>query len=144
MKLRRRRTEADGNSQATAMVDVIFILLAFFFTVSQLKHSQLNLELPAVKDPERADKSTAAGSPRLIVEIDHAGSVCVNGRAVEEIALLAETVRAETGSRKNHVMLSADRRAASGVLIQVINQLSLAGLTDVEFEVKERPEDDTT
>ena len=120
----------------TSMIDVIFILLAFFVCVTELKKGHLDVDVPEV--PSTSEPQVDTSSTPIVVEVTADDRVYVDGqeaRAEDELAgLLAEAV-ARLGAEAP-VHLSGDRQATNGAMMRVVSQLSRAGLKRIEFAVE--------
>lgn len=120
----------------TSMIDVIFILLAAFLCVSELKKGKLSVDVPEVPTAETADASTE--QKPLVVEVTSDDAVYVAGdlaRDAEELELLLEQ-RALALGVEVPVHLSGDKQATNGAMMQVVSRLSQAGFKRIEFAVE--------
>ena len=120
----------------TSMIDVIFILLAAFLCVSELKKGKLSVDVPEVPTAETADSD--AGDEPLVIEVTSEDSVYVAGelaRDAEELELLLEQ-RALALGAEVPVHLSGDKQATNGAMMRVVSRLSQAGFKRIEFAVE--------
>lgn len=119
----------------TSMIDVIFILLAFFVCVSELKKGHLDVEIPKVSDASA--ESSSSGDP-IVVEVTGDDRVSIGGEVAasdDELArLIAQAV--ERLGVDAPVHLSGDRSAKNGTMMKVVSHLSRAGLKKIEFAVE--------
>jgi biopolymer transport protein ExbD len=118
----------------TSMTDVIFILLIFFISLSQIRTSQVDVNLPKVgaKSEGKADDGK-----RIIIEVSKENGIFVDGKKVEEGGLAAAIAALRTpGGEEPRVRIRSDDESKSGLLVQVIAALAEAGITKVEFAVK--------
>ncbi|GIW70625.1 MAG: hypothetical protein KatS3mg102_0167 [Planctomycetota bacterium] len=129
----RWRTEVPIAFNTTAMTDVIFILLIFFVSVSQIRTSSIELQLPAVSTAEQ--QPAPPGPHLLVVDIDRAGEVYADGEPVPAAGVAEMARRRGAGVR---VRIRADEQARSGVLMEVVAGLATAGIADIEFAVQAR------
>lgn len=122
----------------TSMIDVIFILLAFFVCVSEIKKGQLNVDLASVPEAAEAEPSDASEKEPIVVEITGEDLIFVAGKQVQnddELAIvLAQAVERVGADAPVH--LSGDKDAKNGTMMRVVSQLSKAGLTRIEFAVQ--------
>ena len=130
MKLRRRSQEI--RFEMTPLIDVVFLLLVFFVfaMVLMIRADSLDLRLPSV-----GSGATARTGQAIRVTLAQDGSLRVDGEPVE-MAAVGEAVRGRMDEGSS-VLLSADERAPSGVLIELADALMGAGVT--EFSVLGRP-----
>ena len=119
----------------TSMIDVIFILLAVFLCVSELKKGKLSVDVPEVPAAEATDGS--AEEEPLVVEVTADDAVFVDGEAAE-IAALAAVLdeRARAIGTDVPVHLSGDKAATNGTMMHVVSRLSRAGFNRIEFAVE--------
>lgn len=125
--MRRRRLQADSEAtdiDLTPMLDVVFIMLIFFIvTTSFVKESGVEIERP----------ESSAASPRpdvqVMVAITAEGAVWVDGQPVD-IHRVGSAV-AELASAEGAVVVQADRRSTTGLLIEVMDRIRDAGIDNV-------------
>ncbi|WP_227368307.1 ExbD/TolR family protein [Halomonas sp. M20] len=126
--MRRRRLQAD-NSEAseinlTPMLDVVFIMLIFFIvTTSFIKESGVEIERP-----ESSDASPRPDA-QVMVALTSEGAVWVDGQPVDAHRVGTEV--AALVSEEGSVVIQADRASTTGLLMEVMDRLSDAGVGDV-------------
>jgi len=125
---RRRRHQADEESDInmTPMLDIVFIMLIFFIvTTSFVKETGI--------DPRRPVAATAAAKPRgnILIGVDVDGFIWVNKRRVElsQISQLVED--AVNQNPESSAIVIADQGSATGVVIDVMDQVRLGGVFDI-------------
>jgi biopolymer transport protein ExbD len=126
MRSRITRTSSEAvNVDLTPMIDMVFILLIFFLvTASFSKMSAVDIERPS------GSTNDLQGSISLIISIDAKNGVWLEGDPVDIRKLRS---RVKTLSRAEHtsVVLNADRSVSTGRLIEVLDQVRLAGVDNV-------------
>jgi len=110
----------------TPMLDIVFIMLIFFIvTTSFIKETGI--------DPQRPEATTAIKQERgnILIGISPAGDIWMNKRKVEmaQIRQLVEQAIAETPEAS--VVIVSDEKAATGVLIDLMDQIRLGGVQNV-------------
>jgi biopolymer transport protein ExbD len=119
----------------TSMIDIIFILLAFFVCVTELKKGHLDVDVPAVPS---ADAAEPESSDPLVVDVTGDNKIFVGGVEAEDGVtldrLLAEVVQERGGDVTVH--LAGDRNAKNGTMMVVVSHLSRAGIKKIEFAVQ--------
>jgi biopolymer transport protein ExbD len=115
------------------LIDLMFLLMVSFVyaAASMTVHRALPVELPAA----------AAGTPdqrdHLAVTVDRSGAIFLEGRAVSAEELLG-AVRARVAAEPDlKVSLDADRAAAYGEAVRVLDLLRRAGAERVRLSVAE-------
>lgn len=136
----RSASDAEPAMLITTMIDVIFMMLAFFVCVSEVRRSALTVDLPAVTTAQADAAPVSSGKP-IVVEVGAQDEVFVGGVAAPDDAaidrLIAESVARHGKDAPVH--LSGDRQAKNGTMMRVVGRLSQAGLTRIEFEVDAAP-----
>lgn len=125
MARKHSRTE-DANIDLTPMLDVTFIMLIFFIvTTSFVKEAGLDVTRPEAATTE------AKGRASIMIAVSATGQVWMGKRQIEIDAVrpLVEAAKAE--NPEGSAMIIADRAAPAGVVIQVMDQVRLAGVTDI-------------
>ncbi|MGB5211824.1 MAG: biopolymer transporter ExbD [Gammaproteobacteria bacterium] len=110
----------------TPMLDIVFIMLIFFIvTTSFIKETGI--------DPQRPEAVTAIKQERgnILIGISSGGDIWMNKRKVElaQIRQLVEQAIAETPEAS--VVIVSDEKAATGVLIDLMDQIRLGGVQNV-------------
>ena len=115
------------------LIDMVFILLIFFLvTTSFVKEAGVGVERPvaATARPKKGN---------ITVVITRKGQVFISNREVDvrSVRALMERFRAENPEAS--VVILADRRSQTGLVIQVLDQCRLAGIKKVSIAAR-RPE----
>jgi biopolymer transport protein ExbD len=110
----------------TPMLDIVFIMLIFFIvTTSFIKETGI--------DPNRPEATTAVKQERgnILVGISATGDIWMNKRKVElgQVRQMVEQAKAE--SPEASVVIVTDEKAATGVLIDLMDQIRLGGVQNV-------------
>lgn len=129
--------ELIGGVNVTPIVDVcLTLLVVFIVTASQVVNRSMPVELPRAASAESAPPSI------LNVAIARDGAVFLNGAPgrLEEIPAAVEAARrraAESGSdAKLSGFVSADVAAPYGKFAEAVDQLRLAGVTDIALDTQ--------
>jgi biopolymer transport protein ExbD len=124
--------EEDAEINMTPMLDIVFIMLIFFIvTTSFIKETGI--------DPDRPEAETARSVQRgnILIAISSVGQVWMEKKPIEitQVRVLVENARAE--SPESSVVIIADEEAATGILIQVMDQVRLGGVQNVSVAAEE-------
>jgi len=126
MRTRFSRNNSDALTvDLTPMIDMVFILLIFFLvTASFNKMNAIDIQRPdgATNDMQ--------GAVSLVVSIDAENGVWIEGEPVD-IRKLRSRVKTLSSGEHTSVMLNADRTVDTGRLIEVLDQVRLAGVDNV-------------
>ncbi len=110
----------------TPMLDVTFIMLIFFITTSSfVKESGVEVLRP------NAAEAKARPEANVFVGVTADNQVYVDKRATEVGAVrqMIEVIRAETPI--GAVVIQADKRSKTGTVVQVLDQVKMAGVENV-------------
>jgi len=120
-----RRTEQQ-ELDISPLIDVVFILLIFFMvSTTFVKDRDLDLERPS------ASSSQMSSSKALRVQIDRTTSVFVDGVPVRPWMVQSRVRDLLRDGATKSVLVICDRRVAAEKLIEIVDQVRLAGATDV-------------
>ncbi len=119
----------------TPMIDIVFLLIIFFMTVSQV--SEVNRErLELAQQAGSLDQKPAI----LTINFTQDGSIIVGGVEYELSQLIAlvadELTRLGDDPTRLTVVLRADRRVVSGVVSDVVRALASMDIRKVQFPVQ--------
>lgn len=126
----RRRQKRDDQEAAeinlTPMMDVIFIMLIFFIvTTSFIKETGIEINRPVAATAQHMEHGN------IMIAVSTAGAVWIDGRQVDILALRANVERLRAESPESAVIIQADEAANIGVLVQVMDQVRLAGVLNM-------------
>lgn len=124
--------EEEANIDMTPMLDVVFIMLIFFIvTASFVKEAGI--------DVNRPDAATAVSKDRasILVAISDTGEVWINKRRVDVRAVQANIERLHAENPQGTVVIQADKKATTEVLIKVMDASRAAGILDVSIATQE-------
>lgn len=131
---RRRRADDETAINITPLLDIVFILLIFFIvTTSFVKEFGVEMSRPS-NSPVQEQKRAEA----IVVRIDEAGVVWVGDRPVEIDALRANIESALAVKPEAPVVVVADRVAAAGLTVRVVDQARVAGADKVSLAAPEQ------
>ena len=129
MARKMRRGEEEAAIDLTPMLDVVFIMLIFFIvTTSFVKEAGIDVNKP------KAAKAQTKPSATIFVAIRANGEIWLDKRAVdpERVGATIEKLLAE--SPTDTVIVQADKEAKHGVVVQVMDQIKLAG-SDLKISI---------
>lgn len=128
--MRRRHRSNDnqdgGDINLTPMLDIIFIMLIFFIvTTSFVKEAGIQVNRPSAQTAERQERGN------IIVAIRPNGEIWIDKRPVDIRAVRAVVARLKAENPLGTVVIAADREAKVNILTRVMDQIRLAGVTDM-------------
>ncbi len=128
----RRKRETDGDDQGgidlTPMLDIVFIMLIFFI-VTAVFVRETGTEV--LRPPAETDRDKA--NIAVLVAVDADSQVWIDGKIVEVRAVRASVERLRTDNPKGPVIVQADEKADTGVVVDVMDQARLAGAPAVSI-----------
>lgn len=120
--------EDDSGIDMTPMLDIVFIMLIFFVvTTSFVKESGIDVNRPSAQTAEVKERGN------ILVAIDAVGKIWIDKRAVDVRAVRANIERLHAENPQGAVVIQSDREAKTGLLVQVMDQVRLAGVTNVSI-----------
>ena len=114
----RRQSGAIAEVNMTPLIDMVFILLIFFIvTTSFVKETGVDVSRPSAKTAVKKEHAN------ILISITPNGEIWMDKRQVDRHAENPE------GS----VIILADQEAKTGILIEVMDQARLAGVSNVSI-----------
>jgi biopolymer transport protein ExbD len=130
-RVRRRHTDEQGDIDLTPMLDVVFIMLIFFIvTATFTKESGIDINRPQA---QTAEKKERAG---IMVAINDRDQIFIQRRQVDVRAVRANIERLIAESPKSGVVIQADKLSRTGILVEVMDQIRMAGVENVSVAAK--------
>ncbi|MBR2839048.1 MAG: biopolymer transporter ExbD [Kiritimatiellae bacterium] len=119
MKFSRRVASRAPGIALTSMLDVIFLLLCFFVTVSVFSQweNEISIQLPTAATAQEPDRLPG----EIVINLSKEGKVMVNGRVLELGELKSRLARISKFYPGQPVIIRADRETAYEKLVGVID-----------------------
>ncbi len=132
MARRRTRTEAEGNDiDITPMLDIVFIMLIFFIvTTSFVKESGVTVNRPSAQTAEEKKGSN------ILVAIRANGEIWIDRRAIDVRAVRPNIERMKAENPEGAVIIQADEYSPAGMVVKVMDQVRLAGITNISISAE--------
>lgn len=122
-RINRKNDSEESEINLTPMLDVVFIMLIFFIvTTSFVKESGIDVNRPSAQTAERKERGN------IIVAIKADGEVWIDKRVVDRRAIRANVARLHAENPQGSVVIAADRETKTHVLVEVMDQIRLAGI----------------
>ncbi len=123
---RNNQDQESGEINLTPMLDIIFIMLIFFIvTTSFVKESGIEVNRPKAQTAQRQERGN------IIIAIKPNGEIWIDKRLVDIRAVRAVIARLRAENPLGNVVIAADRDAKVNILTRVMDQVRLAGVTDM-------------
>ena len=115
------------------MMDIVFIMLIFFIvTTSLIKETGI--------DPNRPEAETASRSElgNILIAISPSDQIWMNKNPIElqAVRILMEAAHAE--NPESSVVIVADELASTGIVIDIMDQIRLSGISKVSISAQEK------
>jgi biopolymer transport protein ExbD len=124
--------EEEAAIDMTPMLDVVFIMLIFFIvTASFVKEAGIDVNRPDAATAVKKDRAN------ILVAISDKGEVWINKRQVDIRAVQANIERLYAENPQGSVVIQADKKATTEVLIKVMDASRAAGVFDVSIAADE-------
>jgi biopolymer transport protein ExbD len=116
----------------TPMLDVVFILLIFFIvTASFVKEAGIEVNRPEAATAIKKERAN------ILVAISDQGDIWINKRKVDVRAVQANIERLKAENPQGTVVIQADQKATTDILIKVMDSARAAGVYDVSIAAQE-------
>jgi len=132
MRIRRHKRKQRGESTGidlAPMLDFVMNLLIFFI-ITAVFAKEFGL---AVSRPSASIGAPAKEAGSLLIAIAAGGEILIDDRLVDIRAVRANVERMHALKPENGVMIVADARAGTGLLVEVVDQVRQGGVTNVSF-----------
>ena len=116
----------------TPLLDVVFILLIFFIvTASFVKEAGIEVNRPEAATAVKKERAN------ILVAISDKGEIWINKRRIDIRAVQANIERLKAENPQGTVVIQADKKSTTDVLIKVMDSARAAGVFDVSIAAQE-------
>ena len=112
------------------MLDFVMNLLVFFI-ITAVFAKEVGIEVS--RPGGGATSESGKESKSMIVTIYGTGDIEIEGRIVDARAVRANVEKMHAVKPENGVMVVADKVVPSGLLVEVLDQIRLGGVSDISF-----------
>ena len=121
-----RQRASFSEINVTPMVDVMLVLLVIFMVTAPMMTTGVSLDLP------RGDGQAMEDSDRAVdISVDSKSQIYLGDEAVKPDALVKRVQAMQKSNPDLKVVISGDREASYGQVIEVMSLLRLAGIAKV-------------
>jgi biopolymer transport protein ExbD/biopolymer transport protein TolR len=131
--------KVNSNINVTPMVDVMLVLLIIFMVITPMLNNKVNVDLPVANAAvvmENANKEDA-----VTVAVTRDGKAFLGADPISVDDLAAKITEKLTNKTDKEVYLRADVRANYGKVMDVVDQIRAAGVSNLGL-LTEKKEDD--
>jgi biopolymer transport protein ExbD len=119
----------------TPMLDIVFIMLIFFIvTTSFVKESGVTVNTPRAATASNQEKAN------IFIAITASGEVWIDRRPVDPRAIRTIVARLHADNPEGSVIIQADADAATGTLVEIMDQVRLAGVEGIAIAADQSAE----
>ena len=131
MKRRSRRNNEENALDLTPMMDIVFIMLIFFIvTTSFVKETGVDINRPNAETAERDEKGN------ILVALTENNEIWIDKRRVDLKAVRENIERLKIEYPGGSVIIQADKLSKSGLLVETMDQIRLAGIQNISIAAK--------
>jgi len=110
----------------TPMLDIVFIMLIFFIvTTSFVKEAGVTVSTPQAQTAAQQEYAN------IFIAITAEGEVWIDRRPVDPRSVRAIVARLHADNPEGSVIIQSDEAAATGMLVEVMDQVRLAGVEGI-------------
>ena len=133
MRRKRVRQEEDADIDITPMLDIVFIMLIFFIvTATFVKESGIDVTRP------KAETAVQQNRVAILIAIRDNNEVWINRRQVDLASVRANVEKLHAENPQGGAVIQADREAETGVLVEIMDQVRLAGVAAISIAAEEK------
>jgi biopolymer transport protein ExbD len=127
--------QEDTELDMTPMLDIVFIMLIFFIvTTSFVKESGVTVSMP------QAETASQQENTNIFIAITKQGEVWIDRRPVDPRSVRAIVARLHADNPQGSVIIQSDEEAATGILVDVMDQVRLAGVEGIAIAADRKAE----
>jgi biopolymer transport protein ExbD len=117
----------------TPLIDMVFILLVFFVVnTSFVKETGVEIQRPSAKSAVKQEQAT------ILIAVSREAEIWIDKQRVDLRALRGHIERLHAESPEGSVVVLADSESETGVVMQVVDQARLAGISKVAVAATEQ------
>lgn len=132
MARKHRQEEEDATVDMTPMLDIVFIMLIFFIvTTSFVKEAGIDVNRP------KANQTSKKPSANIFIAVSENGEIWMDNRQVDVERVSANIERMVAEQPTDNVVIQADKEAKHGLVVKVMDQAKLAGISVITVSAKE-------
>ena len=121
--------QAEGGATAmniTPLIDMVFILLIFFVVnASFVKESGVEIERPSARSAVTQEQAN------IMIAVTENGEVWIDRQRVDPRSVRGHVERLHAENPEGAVVILADDKSQTGLVIEVLDQARLAGVDNV-------------
>ncbi|MGD8574530.1 MAG: biopolymer transporter ExbD [Gammaproteobacteria bacterium] len=131
---RKERLKGGGDAEIdmTPMLDIVFIMLIFFIvTTSFVKETGVQVNKP------EAETARQLAHGNILIGVTENGTIWMAKNQVELNDVRAKVEQMHAENPEGSAVIIADKKAPSGLVIKVMDQVQLAGVSNISIAAEE-------
>jgi len=129
----KRRSPRQPEISIAPLIDMVFILLIFFIvTTSFVSQTGLTVEKPQSRSSETLEEDS------LLIGIGPLGEIYLDGKRIGIFSLRGQVETRLRRQSKPSVVLVADKAASAEVIVRVMDELRLSGISRVALATRQK------
>ena len=129
---RKTREEEEPEINITPMLDIVFIMLIFFIvTTSFIKETGIDVIRPSAETAQKQDRGN------ILIAISDTGQIWMHKKRVELVDVRGMVESAQRETPESSAIIIADTEAQTGILIDLMDQVRLGGVTSISVAAQE-------
>ncbi|MCP3866904.1 MAG: biopolymer transporter ExbD [Gammaproteobacteria bacterium] len=139
--MRKRHIDTESPTAAvnlTPLLDMVFILLIFFIVTSSFEKA----EGLAINRPDAAT-ATSQTPGSISITVDDLGRIWMDDQVIDPRSVRTRVERLHGEAPERSVIVRADRESRTGILVEVVDQVRLAGVHRVSVAASPAPRQET-
>lgn len=134
MNRRHAHSEPAVGLNITPLIDMVFILLVFFVVnTSFVKETGVDIQRPNAKSASTQEQAN------ILIAVTREGEIWIDKKSVDIRALRGHIERLHAESPEGSAVVLADKYSETGIVMQVVDQARLAGISKVAVAATEKP-----
>ena len=136
MRLNKQRGSSESGFNMTPMIDIVFLLIIFFMTVSQITRvADHPVDLPVV-----ATGGQATDPISMTINVDRTGQLIVAQKKIDFAELLTmirqQLAKANQDTDRLRIRIRADRRCEMATINRLVKEFESLSITRVRYAIK--------
>ncbi|MCK8601158.1 ExbD/TolR family protein [Desulfoferrobacter suflitae] len=129
----RYRRSRNTELNLAPLIDMIFILLIFFLvTTSFVREAGVDIDRPQAQSASNKEKV------QLIIGVDAGGLIYIDGKTIDVRSVRARMDRFVAETPQSSVVIVADRKSETGIVVQILDACRLAGVKDISLSAEKK------
>ena len=123
-----KRETAAESINMTPLIDMVFILLIFFLvTASFTKESGIDVNRPTAQTAVREEQGS------MVIGISNKGEIWMDNQQIKLRSVRAHVEHLHAQNPEGTVIILADDNTRTGLTVEVLDQVRLAGVSNVSI-----------